>query len=68
MTDELMLYHTDRPAWLALVAPKMPAVIDANTDAELAQSWRVMGRDFQRATWDQLNDEQRARLRRVCER
>lgn len=66
MTDELTLYHTDRPTWLALVAPRMPAVIDANTDEELAQSWRLMERDFQRATWDQLNNEQRTRLRRVC--
>ena len=66
MTDELTLYHTDRPAWLALVAPRMPAVIDANTDEELANSWRLMSRDFQRATWDQLNNEQRTRLRRVC--
>lgn len=66
MIDELTLYHTDRSAWLALVAPRMPEVVDANTDEELAQSWRLMGRDFQRATWDQLNDEQRTRLRRVC--
>lgn len=64
--NELWLYHNDRPAWLALVAPKMPAVVEANTDDELAQSWRLMSRDFQRATWDQLNDEQRTRLRRVC--
>lgn len=66
MTEELRLYHEDRTAWLAQTAPKMPAVIDANTDDELRQNWRFMGRDFQCATWDQLNNEQRTRLRRVC--
>jgi hypothetical protein len=64
--DELTLYHTDRVAWLALVAPKMPAVIDTNTDDELAQSWRLMQRDFQRATWEHLDETQRGRLRRLC--
>lgn len=66
MTRELAMYRSDRPAWIALVAPQMPDVIDANTNAELAPAWRAMGRDFQRATWDQLNNEQRTRLRRVC--
>lgn len=66
MTPELRLYHDDRAAWLALVAPRMPAVIDTHTDESLAPAWRAMGRDFQRAAWDQLNIEQRTRLRRVC--
>lgn len=65
MTDELTLYHTDRPAWLALVGPRMPAVIDANTDAELARTWKGMQRDFQLATWAHLSEAQRERVRRV---
>lgn len=65
MTDELTLYHTDRPAWLRMIAPRMPAVIDANTDDELARSWGLMGRDFQAATWAELSPEQRERVKRV---
>lgn len=65
MADELTLYHTDRPAWLRMIAPRMPAVIDANTDEELARSWGMMGRDFQAATWAHLDDAQKERVKRV---
>jgi len=65
MTDELTLYHTDRKAWIAMVAPKMPAVIDANTDSELAASWGLMSRDYQQAVWNHLSETQRERIRRV---
>lgn len=65
MTDELTLYLTDRKAWIEMVAPKMPAVIDANTDAELAASWGLMSRDYQQAVWNHLNETQRVRIRRV---
>ena len=65
MTDELTLYHTDRAVWLAMVAPKMPAVIDANTDVELAVSWGLMARDYQQAVWSHLSDAQRERVKRV---
>lgn len=65
MTPMLALYYSDRPAWLAAVAPRMPDVVDANVDAELAVSWSLMQRDFQAATWQQLNADQRARIKRV---
>lgn len=65
MTDELTLYLTDRKAWIEMVAPKMPAVIDANTDTELAGSWGLMSRDYQQAVWNHLNETQRERVRRV---
>lgn len=64
-SDERRLYETDRPAWLRLIAPKMPAVIDANTDEELARSWGMMGRDFQEAVWAHLSEAQRERVRMV---
>jgi hypothetical protein len=65
MTNELDLYHSDRAAWLALVAPRMPALIDTETDAELAQGWALMSRDFQVATWAHLSEAQRERIRRL---
>ena len=65
MTPILALYQVDRPAWLTAVAPHMPGVVDANTDAELAVAWALMRRDFQGATWQQLSAEQRARIKRV---
>lgn len=63
--DELTLYHKDRAAWLKLVVPHMPAVIDAETDDELSRGWALMSRDFQEATWEHLSAEQRARVKRV---
>lgn len=66
--DELTLYQTDRQAWLARVAPTMPAVIDASTDDELARAWPMMGRDYQQAVWAHLDEAQRERVRRVRER
>lgn len=63
--DELTLYHTDRAAWLKLIAPRMPDVIDANTDEELAKSWGMMKRDYQEATWAHLNEAQRDRVKRL---
>lgn len=65
MTDELILYQTDRAAWIAQTAPKMAAVIDANSDAELIQNWSLMSRDFQTATWAHLSEVQRERIRRL---
>ena len=65
MTDELTIYHTDRAAWLKLVASRMPAVIDAETDDELRRGWELMDRDFQVATWEFLNDAQRDRVKRL---
>jgi hypothetical protein len=65
MTDELTLYHRDREAWLAMVAPRMPPILDANTDAELAMSWGLMSRDYQQAVWAHLSEAQRERVRRL---
>lgn len=66
MTPELRLYHEDRDAWIAMIAPRMGAVIDANTDDELRRGWILMGNDFKTATWRLLNHEQKTRVRRVC--
>lgn len=63
--DEITLYHTDRAAWLKLVAPRMPSVIDSETDDELRRGWELMERDFQIATWEFLNDLQRDRVKRL---
>lgn len=63
--DELTLYQTNRAAWLKLVAPRMPAVIDSETDDELRMGWELMDRDFQIATWEFLNDVQRDRVKRL---
>ena len=63
--DELTLYHTDRAAWLKLVAPRMPAVIDSETDDELRDGWGRMSRDFQEATWKHLSEPQRDRVKRL---
>jgi len=65
MTDELTLYHADRSAWLKLVAPRMPAVIDTETDEELRGGWGRMSRDFQEAAWKHLSEAQRARIKRL---
>lgn len=64
-SEEMNLYLTDRNAWLKLVAPRMPAVIDSETDDELRRGWELMERDFQIATWEFLNEPQRDRVKRL---
>lgn len=65
--DELELYKTDRPKWLAIVAPKQAEHVTDNTydDAALAGAWAGMQRDYQSAVWALLDDAGRDRVRRV---
>lgn len=63
MTDDLTLYQTDRPAWIAKHAPNMAAILSQSTDAQLAESWERMPRDYQTATWQHLGDADRERVR-----
>jgi hypothetical protein len=65
MTDDLALYETDRPAWLATVAPKQAARIadDTYDDASLAYAWASMQRDYQTAVWALLPEAQKQRIR-----
>jgi len=63
--DELQLYENDRPKWLEIVAPKQAARIadDTYDDAVLKAVWAGMGRDYQTAVWQHLDESQRARIR-----
>jgi len=71
MTDlsssaERHLHDTDRPAWLAYVAPRMAVRLSEMADvpdATLADTWGFLSRDYQRAVWPLLDDAMRDRIR-----
>jgi hypothetical protein len=63
--NELEVYQTDRPNWLAIVAPKQAARISDDTydDAVLASVWAAMPRDYQVAVWQLLDESARTRVK-----
>jgi len=65
--DETELYCTDRPAWIALVAPRMVARIadPSSDDAMLAYAWTGMARDYQTAVWALLDEASKERIKRI---
>lgn len=63
--DELTLYQTDRPAWLALVGPRYAPQMMAMDDAQIACVWSGMTRDYKEAVWAHLSPAQQERVRMV---
>lgn len=63
--DELVLYQTDRPAWLQQVAPRMARKLDAMNDNELANEWATLPRDYQVAVWERMDGATQTRLRKA---
>ena len=61
-TDEWGLYEHNRPAWVAMAAPRIAALIPGNNRAELRQLWRVSKQDTKAAIWELLDATQRARI------
>jgi hypothetical protein len=61
--DEYVLYHTDRDAWIALVAERTAQRFAVMPDREIADSWPLLGRDFQIAIWAHLSKAERERIR-----
>lgn len=67
MSDELALYHDDRPAWIAMHAPCVAATLaDPAADDDIIRlAWEVMRRDYKAAVWALLDEAGRERVRRV---
>jgi hypothetical protein len=65
MSEELKLYETDRPAWIAQSAPRLALRIAEGDESSLNRSWSCMGRDYQTATWQHLDEVQRDRIRKL---
>ena len=65
--DELALYQTNRPAWLAIAAPRVAARIETDTDDAINAYWPLMSDDFKAAVWALLPEAQRERIRKVRE-
>lgn len=49
--QEFALYQKDRPAWLAIVAPRMAKLLRERERAFIAEMWGSLARDYQRAVW-----------------
>jgi hypothetical protein len=62
-SDEYALYQQDREAWIAHVAPRMAERIAAMPDAEVADTWPRLSREYQLAVWELLDTDQRRRVR-----
>lgn len=63
---ERALFETNRPAWLAYVAPRMATRLRAMTDVPdvtLSDAWGFLQRDYQRAVWVLLDEPTRTRIR-----
>lgn len=61
--DEYILYHSDRDAWIALVAERTAQRLAKSPESEIADTWPLLGRDFQIAIWTHLSKGERARIR-----
>jgi len=61
--EELALFNTNRPAWLAHVAPPLAERMPEMSDAQLNDTWERMPDDYRRAVWPHLDEGQRARIR-----
>jgi len=62
---ERHLYETDRPAWLAYVAPRKAEQLRNTRDEALGGAWSDLPRDYQRAVWLLLDAETQGRIRAV---
>lgn len=60
---ERALYDSDRPAWIAYVAPRMAAGLAGLADEVIGPTWAALARDYQRAVWAHLDDTTRERIR-----
>lgn len=61
---ERALHDRDYPAWLTYAAPRVAAIIHAETRADIiARHWSLMSRDLQVAVWDRLDAATRERVR-----
>lgn len=65
MTTERALYESDRATWLAQAAPRCAARLALCNDADLAEQWTFLSRDYQLAVWNLLDEAMRTRVRAV---
>lgn len=61
--EELELFTHDPAAWRQAVAPRMASVLAHVDDAKLGQTWQLMSRGYQCATWNHLDNATRTRIR-----
>lgn len=61
--DELALYHDNRDAWIAHVAERTARRIATMQPSEIADTWPLLQRDYQRAIWVHLSEDERGRIR-----
>jgi hypothetical protein len=61
--DELTLYHDDRPAWIKQVAERTARRLATMPPSEIAGTWPLLQRDYQRAIWGHLSEDERGRIR-----
>jgi hypothetical protein len=63
--NELALFQNDRPAWVALAAPRIAARIVTMDNAQIDYCWQTMLHDLRKKVWTLLDDPQKARVRAV---
>jgi len=63
--DELVLFKSNRTAWMDLSAPRIAARIAAMDDKQIDHCWQTMMKDLRKQVWLLLDEPQKARVRTI---
>jgi hypothetical protein len=62
--ENMQLWITDRPAWIAEAAPRCAAYLASGREAVL-HGWPILARDYQLAVWPLLDEATKDTIRQT---